>query len=120
MRIPLNTRLWLAAGLALAALLACNEAQAQALRDGGVDVTPGNVAETWIDALRTLSGDPNVEWIRLTYEAQPVNLCAPVELCTPYVALLNHLHWPDGVEDESGLDHESDLLDFLRDNPLAP
>ena len=100
--------------------IACNEAQAQALRDGGVDVTPGNVAETWIEALRTLSGDPNVEWSRLTYEAQHVNLCAPVDLCTPMIALLNHLHWPDGIDDGSGLDHENDLLDFLRDNPLAP
>jgi len=32
--------------------------------------------------------------------------------------LLNHVRWPDGVADRSGLDHEPELLDFLRAHPL--
>ncbi|MDP6934575.1 MAG: hypothetical protein QGG40_16750 [Myxococcota bacterium] len=28
-------------------------------------------------------------------------------------ATLNHPHWPDGIADRGGRDHEPDMLDFL-------
>jgi hypothetical protein len=42
------------------------------------------------------------------------------DLGTPLIALLNHLHWPDGIDDGGGLDHEPDLRDFLKNNPMTP
>ena len=38
--------------------------------------------------------------------------------CLKAGALLQHVQWPDGVADRSGVDHEPDMLAFLRDHPL--
>jgi hypothetical protein len=43
--------------------------------------------------------------------------CTPPPQCTPAVSLLNHVRWPDGVADGSGIDHEPEMLDFLRARP---
>ncbi len=32
----------------------------------------------------------------------------------------NHLRWPNGVDDGSGIDHEPAFLDSLRSHPLSP
>ena len=41
-------------------------------------------------------------------------LCTIGPMCPMSAALLDHVRWPDGVADESGIDHESFMLDFLR------
>jgi poly(3-hydroxybutyrate) depolymerase len=97
-------------------LVACNEAQAQALLDGGTPVTPGNVASTWAETLASMGA--TVRWQRLFDNATDVASCALQ--CGGLRALGNHLRWPDGIADNSGRDREPDLLQFLRDHPLAP
>jgi poly(3-hydroxybutyrate) depolymerase len=99
--------------------VACSEAQDRRFRREGAVTTPGNVAETWVATLRNLVGNPNVSWQLITGSGAGSGWCAPALLCGSLVAVLNHLHWPDGVEDRSGIDWEPVMLEFLRDHPLA-
>lgn len=90
--------------------VACNEEQ-----DWGT--VPGNVASTWVERLQDRVG-AYVEWLRIDHEGTVWDGCAPANWCTLTRALLNHIHWPDGVEDQGGIDHEPEMLEFLRDHPL--
>jgi hypothetical protein len=38
--------------------------------------------------------------------------------CSMMTAFLQHIFWPDGIADRSGIDHEPEMLAFLRDHPL--
>ncbi|MFV2071710.1 MAG: hypothetical protein ACC742_03550 [Thermoanaerobaculales bacterium] len=98
--------------------IACNEAQDERFRSDGGTTTPGNVAEAWIDTLRKHILNPNVSWLLVTYSGASTRWCAPARLCSRTVAFLNHLHWPDGVEDGGNIDWEPTMLEFLRDHPL--
>jgi hypothetical protein len=99
--------------------VACDAAQDLKFRLQGYRTTPGNVAETWVETLRERVGDPSVAWRRITSSGSEVGWCSSPLLCTMTVAALNHLHWPDGVEDGSGADWEPEMLGFLRDHALA-
>lgn len=94
--------------------VACDEDQAKSIKK----LTPGNVAATWIKTLRTRVKDPNVKWQIINYYAKPVNKCALPILCNPFILLRNHVFWPDGVEDKTGIDWEYKMLDFLKMHPL--
>lgn len=37
--------------------------------------------------------------------------------CSLPRATINHVSWPNGVRDLGGIDHEPDMLSFLRDHP---
>jgi poly(3-hydroxybutyrate) depolymerase len=98
--------------------VACNEDHAAKFRQT-VSVTPGNVAETWVQTLRDVILDPNVEWWIISGQGVRVRGCAPTDLCTISIAVINHVRWPDGIDDNSGIDHEPDMLTFLRDHPFG-
>ena len=98
--------------------MACNEDHAAKFRQT-VSVTPGNVCETWIQTLRDVILDPNVEWWIISGQGVRVRGCASTDLCTITIAVINHVRWPDGIDDNSGIDHEPDMLTFLRDHPFG-
>jgi predicted esterase len=94
-------------------IVACNEAQREALKE-----EPGRDVLGWIATLRGTIGDPNVRDVILDPKAAETSSCAPV--CSEITALTNHLHWPDGIWDGSGVDWELEMLGFLRDHPRLP
>jgi poly(3-hydroxybutyrate) depolymerase len=99
-------------------VVTCDAAQDQALRAAGMKATPGNVAETWITTLKSTMQDPDVTWVRINTSGLVVSQCVIPALCTKTLAALNHLRWPDGVNDKSGNDHEPAMLDFLAQHTL--
>jgi predicted esterase len=99
-------------------LLPCDAAQAEDLAAEGLPVEPGDVMSVWVDDLRTKVEDPNVERIIVSGLGDVVGRCSGAGLCSVEAAYINHVRWPDGVADGSGLDHEPAMLDFLRDRPL--
>lgn len=99
-------------------VVACDQTQADGLRRQGFVTEPGHVVAPWIARLRTVVGDPNVNWRIVTGTGQLTEACTAPAFCTPSIATLNHLRWPDGVADGSGIDHEAAMLEFLRDHPL--
>ena len=99
-------------------VVACDQAQANGLRQQGFVTEPGHVVEPWVVDLASRVGDRNVRWQIVAGSGWPVTGCTAPGVCTPTIATLNHLRWPDGVADGSGIDHERTMLDFLRDHPL--
>lgn len=101
-------------------VVACNQAQADWFETGFGTVTePGHVVDPWITQdLPNKIRNPNTLWRIVDRNGQHVNMCASNAQCTPSLGLLNHIRWPDGVADGSGIDHEPVMLDFLRDHPL--
>ena len=99
-------------------IVACDAAQAQAFAANGFETEPGQVARTWFEDLATKVHDPNVEWTIVSGIGTVVAQCTPVPPCSVAAATLNHLRWPNGVGDQSGIDHEPAMLDFLRQHPL--
>jgi len=95
-------------------LVACDAAQATDLEDDGVPLAPGFVVETWIDDLEAQVANPNVDRRIVNGFGATVDVCTGPALCGPAIATLSHVRWPDGVADGSGVDHEEDMLDFLR------
>jgi poly(3-hydroxybutyrate) depolymerase len=96
------------------ALVPCSESQA--IKHG---VVSGYAIEPWIAQLEASAGvdDPNV--IDMIFDGQGglVANCTAAALCTQAIGTLNHLRWPDGVADGSGLDREPALLTFLKNHP---
>jgi dienelactone hydrolase len=98
-------------------LVACDAAQAEILRAQGLKVEPGHVVGPWIDDLRLKVGNSNVRRLIVGGNGASVGGCTG-STCSPQIGLLNHLRWPNGVADRSGVDHEPEMLGFLRDHPL--
>ncbi len=94
-------------------LVACDEAQNREFLD-----LPGGSVEGWLETLRTTMGDPNVEHAIIDFAGVEVDACTRPLLCTSSVGLVNHLRWPDGIDDGGGQDWEVPMLAFLRDHPL--
>jgi len=99
-------------------IVACDEPQAATFLTHGTVVEPGHVVEPWVRDLATRVGNPNVSRRIVGGAGLAVRVCTPAPLCAPASGLLNHVRWPDGVADGSGIDHEPDMLDFLRAYPL--
>jgi predicted esterase len=78
-------------------------------------VTPGSVAEPWISSLRNEIG-AETSWLLIDSLGKQSFSCAVKEHCTSSEALLGHLHWPDGIDDTGGVDHEPTMLQFLADH----
>ncbi len=83
-------------------------------------LAPGSSMAAWVSDLATKVGDPNVRWVRIRGSGEVVNGCMPVSQCTGRVSLAVHTEWPDGIASTAGgvIDHEPDMLDFLRNHPL--
>lgn len=99
-------------------IVACDAAQAQSLVSQGGVVEPGHIVSEWQTLLQTRVSNPNVVRRIVTGTGQTTASCTAAALCTNSNAVLNHIRWPDGVADNSGVDHETAMLDFLRDHPL--
>ena len=97
-------------------LVACSEAQAQGW-GLSTPLNPGQVVSDWMEDLQTRIRDPFARWIIISGMGPTVRRCTPSWLCGLGTAAVNHLRWPDGVADGSGIDHEIEMLDFLRDHP---
>jgi hypothetical protein len=79
---------------------------------------PGDDVEGWLGTLRGPMGDPNVKQVLIDGAGAAARACAPAALCTAALGTENHLHWPDGKSDGSGIDWELEMLAFLRAHPL--
>ena len=90
------------------ALVACDEPQRQLFA-----LPPGIAVGPWIDALARQVRDPNVQQITLDRFGQRRFACAAPSLCSQAVGLRNHLAWPNGIADGSGVDWETEMLRFL-------
>jgi len=99
-------------------IVACDVAQAQELGIQGTVVSPGHIVGEWEAKLLNTVANPNVSRRIVSGTGQSVTSCTPAPFCTTGIATLNHVRWPDGVADGSGVDHEPAMLDFLRDHPL--
>ncbi len=99
-------------------IVVCDRTQADGLAAQGFTVEPGHIIAPWVSDLTTRVGNPNVVWRIVGGNGMPVSGCTPAAQCTPAVAALNHVRWPDGVADRSGIDHEPAMLEFLRDHAL--
>ena len=99
-------------------IVACDVAQAQDLERQGILVPPGHIVSEWQTTLQSKVLNPNVSRRIISGMGANVASCAAAPSCTGEIATANHLRWPDGVADSSGVDHETDMLDYLRDHPL--
>ncbi len=99
-------------------IVACNEDQADDLRTEGLDIDPGHVVQTWLTDVVSRVQNPNTFWRIVSGIGTTVPACSSASLCSADAGLINHARWPDGVADESGIDHEPAMLDFLRDHSL--
>jgi poly(3-hydroxybutyrate) depolymerase len=101
-------------------IVVCNQAQADSFASGFGTVTePGHIVEQWVlQDLPIKVKNPNAQWRIVSGIGQQTGACTPSSICTPAIGLINHMRWPDGVADGSGIDHEPAMLDFLRANPL--
>ncbi len=101
-------------------IVACNQAQADSFESNFGTVTePGHVVDPWISQdLPTKVRNPNALWRIVTGTGQQTTACSPNSICTPTIGLINHMRWPDGVADGSGIDHEPAMLEFLRAHAL--
>jgi len=100
-------------------VVACDEAQADELRDQGIGVPPGRVVGPWIRDARDRVG-ADVEWRLVSglFEVAGRVVTSCSSTCPALRATTNHIRWPDGVADDSGRDHEPAMLEFLADHPL--
>lgn len=100
-------------------LVACDQAQVDSW-ELTTPPNPGQVVAAWMEDLSRKVHDPNARWMIVTGIGTVTENCTPAWLCTLSVATINHLRWPDGVDDRSGNDHEPAMLDFLKAHPLMP
>ena len=89
----------------------CDVAQAQKF---GLD--PGYDVSAWATTAKTVMADPNVAQVIIDKNSVPVSACTPAALCTAAAGTINHLAWPDGLHDGSGVDGEVAILQFLKDH----
>jgi len=101
-------------------IVPCDAAQAASLAAAGVHSAgvPGFDVTAWMSDLATRVMDPNGSRRIVAADGRTAAFCAGPAVCTPALAYVNHLRWPDGVADGSGMDHEADMLAFLREHPL--
>jgi hypothetical protein len=99
-------------------VVACDQAQSDGFAASGFETEPGHVVAPWMADLASKVKNPNAEWRIVTGLGTVTAQCTAVPPCTVGAGTLNHLRWPNGVGDDSGIDHEPAMLDFLRDHAL--
>jgi predicted esterase len=100
-------------------LIACNAAQLTKFRNEGRGLlAPGFDVTSWMDSLKDKVENNNATWQIISIAGAEVDSCTLASLCTYEVALINHINWPDGINDASGKDYEIKMLEFLRNHPL--
>jgi hypothetical protein len=100
-------------------LIACSEDQMNRFRSESRPLlAPGFVVETWIKDLDSRVENSNVTWTKINAAGQTVAGCLTKNLCSYGLAILNHINWPDGINDNGGNDHEPQMLEFMKANKL--
>lgn len=94
-------------------IIPCDAAQAAAMTQ-----PPGYEVAAWETTLRTRIGARDVTNIIVAGTGATVSACTAAASCSAALATVNHIRWPDGVADGSGIDHEGEMLDYLRAHPL--
>lgn len=94
---------------------ACSIVGCDAAQSASLALPPGFDVTAWAARLRGLVGAANVV-DRVVLGSGAVGACEAT--CTRATATLQHVQWPDGVADRSGVDHEPAMLAFLRDHAL--
>lgn len=101
-------------------LVACDDDQAAGLRtEHPAALGPGASVRAWTERARLELEDPNVAWRMVNAFGDEVTTCTIPQMCPFTAAYADHVRWPDGIADESGHDHETFMLDFLRSHALA-
>jgi len=90
-------------------IVGCDAAQSMAL-----GLQPGFDVTAWAARLEGELGATVVD--RIIERDGTIGDCDAS--CAMMTALLQHIYWPDGVADRSGVDHEPEMLSFLREHPL--
>jgi dienelactone hydrolase len=82
---------------------------------------PGYDVETWIGTLGSQVKDTHVIDTVINGKAVQESGCEATSMCDNTTGLLNHLRWPDGIDDSSGPtgDWEVPMLQFLSAHPLS-
>jgi poly(3-hydroxybutyrate) depolymerase len=99
-------------------IVACDVVQALSFEEAGSEVEPGHIVGPWVRSLAVSVKNPHVRQLIVDTDGEAVNQCRRLG-CTPSIGILNHVRWPDGVADRSGIDHEPAMLDFMRAHPLG-
>lgn len=97
-------------------LVPCDHNQWQAFQGTSVPPSPGYEVLPWLNNLHAM-GDGNVALALLNASGTPVSSCLSTVLCSRALGLLNHMHWPDGINDGGGNDIEPAMLSFLAAHP---
>jgi dienelactone hydrolase len=93
-------------------IVACDRDQAAVM-----GLAPGYIVGPWVETLRTVMNNEQVEDVLIDSEGKRVERCMETPPCTETIGLVNHVRWPDGVADR-GDDHQPTLFTFLRAHPL--
>jgi hypothetical protein len=82
---------------------------------------PGYNFLEWIRTLKNEVRNPNVVFHLIDDNSNATESCDDGIRCSLWWGrgrgLINHLRWPDGVNDESGRDWEVSMLEFLKRSP---
>jgi|GEM_PF-1120961 len=102
----------LVSGRACDSAVACDQAQQEKF-----DLPPGYDVSSWVNTLTTVMENSNVVHLIVDGYGNQKSECTQLSGCSGIGGLVNHLRWPDGVADKSGIDWEDDFLDFLKEHP---
>jgi poly(3-hydroxybutyrate) depolymerase len=96
------------------AAVACDKAQ-----NSEFSQPPGYDVETWVGTLQSQLMDINVVDTIIDDNSVQQTNCQTATTCNATTGELNHLRWPDGIDDSSGNDWEPAMLQFLLLHPLS-
>jgi poly(3-hydroxybutyrate) depolymerase len=98
--------------------IACDAPQAEFLRNHGALAVPGYEVDSWVHDLGKLVADSNITRLTVNASGAASEVCKHPPACSTSLAVANHEHWPNGIADKSGVDHELAMLDFMREHAL--
>jgi len=95
---------------------ACSIVPCDAAQAAAKGAPPGFDVRGWLTLLRGTIGATDVTELLLDHGGAAVSSCA--RLCPGIEALVDHIRWPDGIADRSGVDREPEMLRYLAGHPL--
>jgi dienelactone hydrolase len=96
---------------------ACDWEPCDATQQATMGRPPGYSLADWVTTLRTSIGASDATSLLLDDGAHVGTACDNGPTCTVARGQTNHQHWPNGLHDGSGIDHEPDMLDYLKNHP---
>ena len=95
---------------------ACSIVPCDAAQATSRGAPPGYDVRGWLGLLRTTLGATDVTELLLDHHGAAVDACAV--RCPGLEAIVDHIRWPDGLADGSGIDREPEMLRYLAAHPL--